>query len=56
MDNTRELERLLRRAKRVGRELKPPTVSVVVWNQGEEEPPHTDFQVRIMIEQQRELQ
>ena len=56
MDNSRELERLLRKAKKVGKALKPPTVSMVVWDEGEEPPPPADFQLRIMIEKNRELQ
>ena len=59
MDNSRELERLLRKAKRVGKALKPPTISVVTWQEGDEEPepPGADeWQLSIKIEQPRELQ
>ena len=59
MDNSRELERLLRKAKKVGKALKPPTISVVTWEQGDEEPAEpgvNEWQLRIMIEQSRELQ
>ena len=59
MDNSRELERLLRKAKKVGKALKPPAISVVTWQQGDEEPAEpgvNEWQLRIMIEQSRELQ
>ena len=59
MDNSRELERLLRKAKKVGKALKPPTISVVTWEQDDEEPPEpgvNEWQLRIMIEQSSEPQ
>ena len=59
MDNSRELERLLRKAKKVGKAIKPPTISVVTWEEGDEEPAPpgvNEWQLRIRIEQPKELQ
>ena len=59
MDNSRELERLLRKAKQVGKARRPPTITSVVWHEGDEEPPYAsdnEWQLRIMIERSSELQ
>ena len=59
MDNSRELERMLRKAKQVGKARKPPTITSVLWHEGEEEPPYAgdnEWQLRIMVERSRDLQ
>lgn len=59
MDNSRELERLLRKAKQVGKARRPPTITMALWHEGDEEPPYAsdnEWQLRIMIERSRELQ
>ena len=50
MASTHDLDRLKLRVRRLCRETAPPDLGLAIWNEGEEPPPFTDWQLRILVE------